>query len=73
MSKKPNSHLRNIAVDNAKAPWGIAWDKLTEDHQEALEALVAREALMLLMGQCDSLDKYDPAKDLIRTCMGWDD
>lgn len=62
------NRMHKIALENAKRQWGDAWKNLTEDHREAL---LAREALMLLLGQCDSLEKFDAGKELVRAAMGW--
>ena len=60
--------LHRIAVEKARAPWGLGWSSLTEDHREAL---VARQVLLLLLAQCESLGVYEPAKDLVRKAMRW--
>lgn len=63
-----NRRLHKMALERAKKPWGEGWNKLTSDHREAL---LAREALYLLLGQCDTMAKFDAGKDLVRAAMGW--
>jgi hypothetical protein len=63
-----NKNWPKIALENARKPWGTGWGKLTDDLREAL---VAREALLLLLGQCDSMKQYDAGKALVRAAMGW--
>ena len=60
--------LHKLASDRARAPWGDGWSQLTDDLREAL---LAREAMMILLGQCDTMEKFGPAKTLVRTAMGW--
>jgi hypothetical protein len=66
-AKTDRFHL--LCLDRARKPWGHAWDLLTADHREAL---LAREALHLLLSQCDSMPQYDAGKALVRRAMAYD-
>jgi hypothetical protein len=62
------NRFHKMADKSARKSWGVGWSKLTDDLREAL---LAREAMMLLLGQCDTMAKYAPAKALLRMAMGW--
>ena len=57
-----NHRLHKMAQDRARKGWGEGWEKLTDDH---------REVLYILVGQCDSLEKFKAAQEPVRRGMGW--
>lgn len=58
--------MHKIALERAKARAGKGWGLLGEQFQEAL---LAREAMMLVLGQAG--EKYGPAQELLQRAMGW--
>lgn len=63
-SANTKSRLAAITLANARLGWGDGWNRLTEDHRDAL---ICRAALRLLMAQDESLaHHYGKAQEFLR-------